>query len=63
MGEEDMSYRTVRIPEVLALQIDKISDYFGYRSRAEFVNEAIRRFLELKKAEMKDPPKEEKVVA
>lgn len=40
-------YATIKIPEELAELIDKVieSRRFGYRSRAEFVAEAIREKL------------------
>lgn len=38
-------YVTVKIPAALAARLDKISEDGGYRSRAEIVNDAIRRFL------------------
>jgi Arc/MetJ-type ribon-helix-helix transcriptional regulator len=42
------NYVTVRIPKELAGEIDRIieSGTLGYRSRAELVNEAIRRRIE-----------------
>ena len=42
------NYVTVRIPKKLANEIDAImeSGMLGYRSRAELVNEAIRRRIE-----------------
>ncbi len=42
-------YNTVRITEELAKEIDEIisSGDMGYRTRAEFVNEAIRLRIEL----------------
>jgi len=42
------NYVTVRIPKELANEIDAImeSGTLGYRSRAELVNEAIRRRIE-----------------
>ncbi len=39
-------YVTVKIPEEIGLQIDKILYKAGYSSRAEFVKDAIRRLLE-----------------
>jgi metal-responsive CopG/Arc/MetJ family transcriptional regulator len=46
--ETEDNYVTVRIPKELAGEIDKIieSGMLGYRSRAEMVNEAIRRRIE-----------------
>jgi len=42
-------YVTVRIPKLLADEIDKIieSGTLGYRSRAEMVNDAIRLRIEI----------------
>ena len=42
-------YVTVRIPRSLAREIDEIveSDTLGYKSRAEFVKEAVRLRIEL----------------
>jgi len=41
------AYVTIKIPKELADLIDKVieSKRFGYRSRAEFINEAIRQKL------------------
>ncbi|MCS7136030.1 MAG: ribbon-helix-helix domain-containing protein [Nitrososphaerota archaeon] len=39
-------YVTVKIPEEIGLQIDKVLYKAGYSSRAEFVKDAIRRLLE-----------------
>lgn len=39
-------YVTVKIPEEIGLQIDRILYKAGYSSRAEFVKDAIRRLLE-----------------
>lgn len=40
-------YRTIRIPKALIDEIDQIIEHssLSYRSRAEFVNEAIRTLL------------------
>ena len=43
-------YVTVKIPIELATALDAISSDDGYRSRAEIVNHAIRRFLEREKS-------------
>jgi len=57
-------YNTVRIPEELANEIDEIisSSNMGYRTRAEFVNEAIRLRIELLRlnnsTRLKQEPKE-----
>ena len=48
-------YATVKIPEELAKTLDGFSEAWGYRSRAEIVDEAIRMYIlrmkELKQAE------------
>ena len=48
-------YATVKIPEELARTLDDFSASWGYRSRAEIVDDAIRMFIlrmrELKPAE------------
>jgi len=50
-------YATVKIPEELAKNLDGLGDSWGYRSRAEMVDEAIRLFIirmtELKPTESK----------
>ena len=38
-------YATVKIPEELAKNLDGLGTTWGYRSRAEMVDEAIRMFL------------------
>jgi metal-responsive CopG/Arc/MetJ family transcriptional regulator len=38
-------YITVKIPLELAEKLDRVARDLGYRSRAEIVNDAIRRFL------------------
>ena len=40
------SYTTVKIPAILASDMDILRDRLGYASRADMVNDAIRRFLE-----------------
>ena len=48
-------YATVKIPEELAKSLDSFSEEWGYRSRAEIVNEAVRMFiLRVKKSEAPD---------
>ncbi len=42
-------YATVKIPFELASQLDELVKSLGYRSRAEIVNDAIRRFMEARK--------------
>jgi metal-responsive CopG/Arc/MetJ family transcriptional regulator len=44
-------YITVKIPVELAERLDEIAKDLGYRSRAEIVNDAIRRFLVTKEVE------------
>jgi metal-responsive CopG/Arc/MetJ family transcriptional regulator len=44
-------YITVKIPVELAEKLDQIVKDLGYRSRAEIVNDAIRRFLVTKDVE------------
>ncbi len=48
-------YATVKIPEELAKTLDGFSEAWGYRSRAEMVDEAIRMYIlrmkELRQAE------------
>jgi len=39
-------YKTVKIPSELAAKLDALARGLGYRSRAEIVNDAIRRFIE-----------------
>lgn len=43
------SYATVKIPQALAEQLDEFVANMGYRSRAEIVNDAIRRFIDERK--------------
>lgn len=47
MGDT-MSYNTIRLPEPLITEIDSLikTQYRGYRSRAEFIAEAVRRYLD-----------------
>lgn len=40
-------YTTVKIPTDLAKKLDRAVENEGYTSRAEIVNDAIRRFIEL----------------
>jgi metal-responsive CopG/Arc/MetJ family transcriptional regulator len=44
-------YTTVKIPVELSEKLDKVARDLGYRSRAEIVNDAIRRFLVTKDVE------------
>jgi metal-responsive CopG/Arc/MetJ family transcriptional regulator len=46
-------YATVKIPEELAKTLDGLSVSWGYRSRAEMVDEAIRMYI----IRMKEIPK------
>ena len=39
-------YATVKIAQELADELDKVANRRAYHSRAEIVNDAIRRFLE-----------------
>jgi metal-responsive CopG/Arc/MetJ family transcriptional regulator len=54
-------YATVKIPYELAAKLDVLVNELGYRSRAEVVNDAIRRFLDARqqmeemKAQMEHP--------
>jgi len=43
------SYATVKIPQELAKTLDEFARDMGYRSRAEIVNDAIRRFIDERK--------------
>jgi len=43
------SYATVKIPQELAETLDEFVADLGYRSRAEIVNDAIRRFIDERK--------------
>jgi len=59
-GDSIEGYVTLKIPSSLAKQIDRYmrSKELGYRSRAEFVSEAIRHWLlELGKLDKKKKPK------
>jgi len=42
-------YATVKIPQELASRLDEFVSDMGYRSRAEIVNDAIRRFIDERK--------------
>jgi len=42
-------YATVKIPQELASKLDEFVVDMGYRSRAEIVNDAIRRFIDERK--------------
>jgi metal-responsive CopG/Arc/MetJ family transcriptional regulator len=44
-------YTTVKIPTELAKRLDAVARNLGYTSRAEIVNDAIRRFIELRNRE------------
>jgi Arc/MetJ-type ribon-helix-helix transcriptional regulator len=43
------NYTTVKIPQELAAELDEFVPNMGYRSRAEIVNDAIRRFIDERK--------------
>ena len=43
------TYATVKIPFELATKLDALVSDMGYRSRAEIVNDAIRRFIDERK--------------
>jgi metal-responsive CopG/Arc/MetJ family transcriptional regulator len=48
----DKGWRTITLPESLLMEVQKIldSDVMGYKSRSEFIKEAIRqRIIDLKK--------------
>jgi len=42
---EEQEYSTVKVPKDLISEIDKMMDRLGYRSRSEFVKDAIRSLL------------------
>jgi Arc/MetJ-type ribon-helix-helix transcriptional regulator len=51
-------YATVKIPVELSEKLDVLAKDLGYRSRAEIVDDAIRRFLETKRfSGTAEPPK------
>lgn len=43
------NYNTVKIPAELATKLDELVSDLGYHSRAEIVNDAIRRFIDERK--------------
>jgi metal-responsive CopG/Arc/MetJ family transcriptional regulator len=45
-------YTTVKIPTELAKRLDSVSKDLGYRSRAEIVNDAIRRYIDSRTKEI-----------
>ncbi|MDH2900424.1 MAG: ribbon-helix-helix domain-containing protein [archaeon] len=47
-------YTTVKIPTELAKRLDAVAKNLGYTSRAEIVNDAIRRFIEQRNIEELD---------
>ena len=55
MGDT-MSYIGVNLPHPLVSSIDKILEtgYRGYRSRAEFIADAIRRLLDIVETNLKE---------
>ncbi|MCL5068688.1 MAG: ribbon-helix-helix domain-containing protein [Thaumarchaeota archaeon] len=57
-------YATVKIPYELAVKLDVLVSDLSYRSRAEVVNDAIRRFIDARrqldeKVELKQPADKE----
>ena len=57
-------YATVKIPYELAAKLDVLVSDLSYRSRAEVVNDAIRRFIDARrqldeKVELKQPADKE----
>jgi len=44
-SQEEQEYSTVKVPKDLVDEIDKMMDKYGFRSRSEFVKEAIRSLL------------------
>jgi len=49
IGKLRAKYATVKIPQELATKLDEFVADLGYRSRAEIVNDAIRRFIDERK--------------
>lgn len=45
-------YSTVKVPIELSEKLDQLVKEMGYRSRADIVNDAIRRFIESRHIEM-----------
>lgn len=43
---EEIGYTSVKIPKALARQIDKVLSHRAYKSRTEFIIDAIRRRLD-----------------
>ena len=52
-------FTTVKIPSELARRLDEVAKDLGYTSRAEVVDDAIRRFIELKVRESEVRPIDE----
>ena len=44
-SEKEQEYSTVKVPKDLVDEIDRMMDKHGFRSRSEFVKEAIRNLL------------------
>lgn len=44
-SQREEEYSTVKVPRDLIDEIDKMMDKLGYRSRSEFVKDAIRSLL------------------
>ena len=50
-------YVTVKVPYELATKLDVLVSEQSYRSRAEIVNDAIRRFIDMRAGEAKVGPR------
>ena len=44
-SEKEEEYSTVKVPKGLIEEIDKMMDRYGFRSRSEFVKDAVRNLL------------------
>ena len=55
------NYATVKIPAELAQKLDSMITDQGYHSRAEVVNDAIRRFIEARKRIEEEEEQQQKV--
>jgi len=47
-------YKIIKLPIELVEEIDLIRERYGYRSRAEFVKEAVRRLLSMDREEIRE---------
>ena len=47
-------YKIIKLPIELVEEIDLIRERYGYRSRAEFVKEAVRRLLSMYREEIRE---------